>query len=181
MFRAALLALIAVALSMPAISSDPELKIRSMDIIPEKVRQAAEKAVPGISLSGVKLERGKSENGLVYEVGGVAEGKRYKLEITADGEVLEVGQEDDQIPLSDVPEVAKKAALNAVPGGKLVEAELIPSKSDAKVYELEVVKDGKAFEVRVSAKGEVKKVTERLGRRRLAAPSGSARPDDGSD
>ena len=61
--------------------------------VPAKAREAAAGAVEGIVLTGAEVER---EGGrLVYELKGRANGKKYEIEVTADGEVLEIEQDDD--------------------------------------------------------------------------------------
>jgi uncharacterized membrane protein YkoI len=65
--------------------------------VPAAARAAAEGAVPGIRLTEAEVEE---EGGrLVYELEGVADGKEYEIEVTAEGEVLEVeeaGDDDDE-------------------------------------------------------------------------------------
>lgn len=61
--------------------------------VPQVVKDAAAKAVPGIVLE----EAGRETEGVqvIYELEGEAGGQEYELEITADGEVLEVEVEDE--------------------------------------------------------------------------------------
>lgn len=61
--------------------------------VPEPALEAAKAAVPGIVLTEAEVEE---ENGqAVYEMTGMAEGKKYEIEVTAEGKVLEVEQDDD--------------------------------------------------------------------------------------
>lgn len=62
--------------------------------VPKEVLDAAEKAVPGITLTEVEME--KTAKGVVYEVEGTKDGKEYEIEISADGKVLEVEDENDE-------------------------------------------------------------------------------------
>ena len=69
-----------------------ELEI-PLSSVPQRVRDAAEKAVPGI-----KLLEAEVESVLAYELTGTAQGKRYEYEIEVDsaGQVLEAEQEMDE-------------------------------------------------------------------------------------
>jgi uncharacterized membrane protein YkoI len=56
--------------------------------VPAAALAAAERAVPGIRLTEAEVE---TEGGrLVYELEGFLDGKEYAIEVTADGDVLEV-------------------------------------------------------------------------------------------
>lgn len=60
---------------------------------PDPVLTAANEAVPGGEVTGVVEEE---ENGqLVYEVQKTVNGVNYEIEVTADGEVLEIEEGDD--------------------------------------------------------------------------------------
>ena len=61
--------------------------------VPKKVLAAAQKAVPGIKITGAEVE--------VYELEGTVNGRVYEIEVTADGKVLEVEQEDDDADNED--------------------------------------------------------------------------------
>ena len=62
--------------------------------------------------------------------------------------------EEEEVALGDVPEAVKKAALAAVPGLVLVEAER-ETEHGSTVYSLEGTAGGEAVEVEVSADGKV--------------------------
>lgn len=64
-----------------------------LDEVPESIRDAAEAAVPGIVFSEAERE---TENGVVvYDLEGTANGVEYEVEVSEDGEVLEVEIEND--------------------------------------------------------------------------------------
>lgn len=69
------------------------------------------------------------------------------------------GDEEEAIPLDQVPEVVMKAAAAAVPGivFKSAEREI---EHGVTVYELSGMADGKAYEVEVSEAGKVLEVEE---------------------
>jgi len=59
--------------------------------VPDQAMEAAKKAVPGIHI--VEAERHRTHKGVVYELDGVADGKKYEVNVTADGEVLTIIQD----------------------------------------------------------------------------------------
>ena len=64
-----------------------------------------------------------------------------------------------EIPLTDVPEVVLAAALDAMPGIELTEAEFEMERGQ-RIYELEGRLDGVEYEIEVSSAGEVIEVEE---------------------
>ena len=61
--------------------------------VPKAAIEAAQNAVKGINLTEAEVEKEKVQ--MVYTLEGKAtDGKEYKIEVTADGKVLEVSQED---------------------------------------------------------------------------------------
>ena len=62
-----------------------------MSEVPAPVLEAAQAAVEGIVLSEAEVEM--EDGQLVYEIEGKVNGKEYSIEVTADGEVLEVEEE----------------------------------------------------------------------------------------
>ena len=62
--------------------------------VPSQAVEAAKGTVEGITLTEAEVEE---ENGqTVYDLEGIANGIEYKIEVTADGEVLEVEKEGEE-------------------------------------------------------------------------------------
>lgn len=61
--------------------------------VPVPAIEAAGAAVDGIVLTEAEIE--EEDGQTVYELVGVANGKEYEIEVTAEGEVLEVEEEDE--------------------------------------------------------------------------------------
>jgi len=61
--------------------------------VPAKVKEAAQNAVDGIVLTESEVE--EEDGQLVYELEGKVDGKEYEIEVTADGQVLEIEEEDE--------------------------------------------------------------------------------------
>ncbi|MHC4704743.1 MAG: PepSY domain-containing protein [Planctomycetota bacterium] len=66
--------------------------------VPAAAMKAAQGAVEGIELTEAEVE--KEDGRMVYDIEGTANGKEYTIEVTAEGEVLEVEEEteDDDDP-----------------------------------------------------------------------------------
>jgi uncharacterized membrane protein YkoI len=60
--------------------------------VPAEALQAAQQAVAGITLTEAEVE--EEDGCTVYELEGTANAIEYEIEVTADGKVLEVEQED---------------------------------------------------------------------------------------
>jgi uncharacterized membrane protein YkoI len=61
--------------------------------VPAAAVTAAEGAVEGITLTEAEVE--KEDGQMVYDIEGTANGKEYTIEVTAEGEVLEVEEETE--------------------------------------------------------------------------------------
>ncbi len=61
--------------------------------VPTPALQAAQGAVDGVILTEAEMD--EEDGRTVYDIEGTANGVEYEIEVTADGKVLEVEQEDD--------------------------------------------------------------------------------------
>ena len=61
--------------------------------VPAEAVEAAQAAVPGITLTGASVE--EEDGQTIYDLEGTADGTEYGIEVTADGKVLEVEEEGD--------------------------------------------------------------------------------------
>ncbi len=68
-------------------ADDPERDV-PLDEVPEVVKKAARKAVPGLVLERAFRETEKGVT--IYELQGTAGGKKVEVEVTAGGDVLEI-------------------------------------------------------------------------------------------
>lgn len=75
-----------------SVADDEKEKEIPLSDVPKIVMDAAQKAVPGIELSEADVE--ETPDGLVYELEGILDGKEYEIEISADGTVLNIEEED---------------------------------------------------------------------------------------
>jgi len=74
-------------------ASDGEVVV-PLKQVPADVVRAAEKAVPGIVLT--RAEREVEDGVVVYDLEGTAQGTPYEVEVTAQGKVLEIEEDDDE-------------------------------------------------------------------------------------
>ncbi len=62
--------------------------------VPAPALQAAQRAVEGIILTEAEMDM--EDGRTVYDIEGTANGVEYEIEVTADGKILEVEQEDEE-------------------------------------------------------------------------------------
>ena len=96
-----------LAFGTPGAVADSEEEV-PLSEVPQVVLDAAQQAVPGITLTEAELER--TENGPVYEIEGEVDGQEYEIEVTAAGEVLEVERGDDVDDEGDVEDEEEEDA-----------------------------------------------------------------------
>ena len=99
-----------------------------------------------------EIERTTDHGEVLYEVDVQNAAGVFEFDVAEDGTFR--GFEEEEIPLSEVPDHVKIAAIAAVPGLVLKEAER-ERDGDTIVYELEGEANGKEYEVEISAAGEV--------------------------
>lgn len=92
--------LAAAPLAMSIVGDDDDLDdddeeefVVPLGRVPEHVLAAALEAVPGLELEAAEAER---EDGvLVYDLEGVLDGREIEVEVTEDGDVLEIEYDDE--------------------------------------------------------------------------------------
>ena len=90
----ALVILVGAIIALP--DDDKEIPL---SWVPDQAMEAAKKAAPGIQF--VEAERHRTHKGVVYELDGVADGKKVEVNVTADGEVLKITRERETDPNRD--------------------------------------------------------------------------------
>lgn len=134
--------------------------------VPKAAKKAAVAAVKGLTLTKAEME--KEADRTVYELTGNADGKTNTVEVTQEGKILKVeeGNTDrEKVPLASVPKAVSNAAVAAVKGLKLTEAE-VEVEGNRTVYELKgATRDSlfhwsKTYRIRVSADGKLITVDE---------------------
>lgn len=72
-------------------ADDNEMNV-SIEDLPASVRKTAEAAVPGIVLSGAALD--DEDGATIYEIHGTADGIAWCIEVSTDGKLIEVEEDD---------------------------------------------------------------------------------------
>ena len=85
------------AAAIDAADWDGSEQVIPLERVPVNVLAAAQGAVDGIMLS--RAERERERSGIVYDIVGMVNGHAYEIEVTADGHVLEI--EDDDVDDDD--------------------------------------------------------------------------------
>lgn len=65
-----------------------------------------------------------------------------------------IKESEEEIPLSEVPKAILEEAKRAIPGIKIIEAEIEKTYKGI-VYELEGMLDGKVYEIEISEEGKI--------------------------
>ncbi len=147
--------------------------------MPSAVRATLERESTGGKIK--KIEKENEHGKIIYEAEIIIDGKEYETEVAPDGMLISKKLErkhgrkeheemeehhhgwkhfrkkESKIAISDVPENIMEAVNDAVPGGKVKEAEKEVHGKKV-VYEIEKIVDGKEIEIKVAADGKIIKV-----------------------
>ena len=85
-----LLLIVAILGACESFDGEDETEIPLAEV-PGPVMAAARQAVPGIEITEAEIEDEDGQK--VYELSGEADGKRYEIEISGTGEILEVEED----------------------------------------------------------------------------------------
>jgi len=135
----------------------------TLDQVPEAVKKTILKEAAGAKIK--EIEKETKDGKTIYEAEFIKDGKEVEVKVAPDGTVLkrEVEEEEEEgehhekeqkVTLDQVPAPVKKTILAETTGGEIKEIEL-ESEHGRAVYEAEYVKDGKKYEIEVSADGKV--------------------------
>ncbi|HMB07643.1 MAG TPA: hypothetical protein VKP69_28415 [Isosphaeraceae bacterium] len=121
--------------------------------VPATVKKAADMAAPGVT-----WHHASKEAKTIYELTGKnAHGREVEVEVTPEGEVIEI---ETAIPLSEVPKVALDAFKAKHPHLKATGAESVWEGGKIVAYDILTRKDHKSVEYRVSPDGKTVKFGE---------------------
>lgn len=121
----------------------------TFDKLPEPVKAAVHKALPGAAV--ISVEREQSKDKVVFEVKLKQAGQVIELSLTADGTVV---SEERVVKLADAPAHVRKAVSEALPATAKIEQveqvteggvttfEVTARKADGKRVELTIQPDG---------------------------------------
>lgn len=121
--------------------------------VPAAVKKAADMAAPGVT-----WHHASKETKTIYELTGKnAHGREVEVEVTPEGEVIEI---ETAIPLSEVPKVALDAFKAKYPHFKATGAESVEEGGKVVAYDILTRKGHKSVEYRVSPDGKTVKFGE---------------------
>jgi hypothetical protein len=129
----------------------------AVDALPAKVRESADKVVPGGRIIGAEIEYVGDRK--AWEVQKDVDGKKHEIVMTEDGTVLE---REIEIAREDAPQEVLDAATRAIEGGtfKSVERIEIGGGSETR-FHVKLERDGASYKVVLAPSGNVlRKVRE---------------------
>jgi uncharacterized membrane protein YkoI len=123
----------------------------AMNDLPAAVQQAMRDHTKGLTIVGLaeETEDGKT----LYEVETKKDGQTRDILFDTAGKVVE---EEQEVTLASIPELARTALQRAAVGGEITKVEAI-TKNGVTLYEAEVKKKGKDSEVVVGADGTIQR------------------------
>jgi uncharacterized membrane protein YkoI len=143
-------------LATVARSDDDKDKKVPLDKVPKAVKEAIDSRFPGADVNSVEKE---NEDGkVVYDVELKHKGRKYEMDILADGTVVEIEKE---VAMKDVPEAVTKAIEEKFPKAtikEVMEVNKVKGKDETPDhYEVTIeTADKKSKEVEVSLDGKIK-------------------------
>jgi uncharacterized membrane protein YkoI len=125
-----------------------EQRVKLSDLPPAAQATVSEQS-KGAAIRGYakEVENGKT----TYEVEMTINGHGKDISMDQKGMVIEV---EEEVPLDDIPSLAKSAIEKAPGGGKILKVESVAHGASVVAYEAQVQNGSKRFEVRVSPAGK---------------------------
>jgi hypothetical protein len=143
---------IALGVAVPTWSqAKPEEKDQplKMSQVPAKVQEAIKKYASPAEIK--QISKGDVDGTVAYEFQIEKAGRQSEVAITPDGKFL---TSEETIPLSEVPEAARRTVNAQAAGGKVISTEKVVEHG-ATSFEAVIEKDGKQSEIAVSPDGRV--------------------------
>jgi len=139
-------------------TSFPDGKI-PLSEAPSAAVNAVKERFPGAEIrDGVEKET--KQAGVVYEFELVKDGRKIEAEVSAEGRFREI---ETELTASDLPKAVAAAIAERFPGGAVSKAKeeiKLQGERDTKVYEVDVVADGKELDVTLDSNGQILEVDE---------------------
>lgn len=145
-----------ILLAPSAFAAD-EQKLKVEDL-PKPVAAAATKAFPEAKLVGAAKETDDdAKDEILYVVKLKLDGRAIELAVDPDGTIEAVEKEID---VDDLPRAVTRAVATRFLNGKISKVEEVSDRDDDVVYELDIVDNGKKFEVVMSPNGKILDIDE---------------------
>jgi len=139
----------------------------TIDQVPAAVKATILKAAEGGTIK--EIERETKNGTTVYEAEVILNGKEVEIKVAADGTLLGKEVEDegddeedeDEVPISQIPQAAREALLKYARGAPLKEVER-EKESGVELYEAEWKVNGREHEAKVTADGVLVELEEKV-------------------
>jgi uncharacterized protein YxeA len=125
---------------------DPALK---MSQVPQKVQQAIQQYATAAEIQ--QITKGDVDGKAVYEFAIEKNGRKSEVAITPDGKLLTT---EEEMPLQEIPEAARKSISAQAAGGKIVSTEKV-FENGKTAYGAVIEKNGKQSEYSFAADGKI--------------------------
>lgn len=132
-----------------AVAEEAQDEVMALTQTPAAVQATIRKQAAGSDIK--QVEKGKDNGKVVYEVKVVKGGQKCDISVAPDGTLLGV---EEEMTLADIPEAVRKTLAGQVGQGKVEKIER--AVADGKtVFEAEIEKDGKDFEITIASDGKL--------------------------
>lgn len=125
---------------------DPVLK---MSQVPQKVQQSIKTYASAAEIK--KITKGDVDGTIAYEFEIEKDGRKSEVSITPDGKVLTT---EEEVPLAEVPEAARKIISAQAAGGKVVSTEKV-FENGKTAFGAVIEKGGKQSEISITPDGKI--------------------------
>jgi uncharacterized protein YxeA len=125
---------------------DPVLK---MSQVPPKVQQTVKTYASAAEI--IKITKGDVDGTLAYEFEIEKGGRKSEVSITPDGKVLTT---EEEIPIAEIPEAARKTIESHAAGGKVISTEKV-FENGKTAFGAVIEKGGKQSEISVTPEGKI--------------------------
>jgi hypothetical protein len=127
----------------------------AIEDVPQKVRDQAEKDLPGGKITGAEIEDVSGRR--AYEIQKIVDGLAYEVVYDETGKLLE---KEAEIRKEDAPKPVIDAAMGVISGSAFKSVETI-TKGEETLYHVKTTKDGASYKIVLKADGTIlRKVRE---------------------
>ena len=131
--------------------------------LPESIREAAMKQLPGARVTGAEIEIVSGRRG--YEVKMAKSGVEYEFVFSMEGELLET---EKSLKRSEAPAAVLTAATAAIKGGTFKSVEVIERGGET-LYHVKLMRGGSSYKVELTEDGTIRR-TVREARAEIEIP-----------
>jgi len=146
--------LIGIITSAFVVGASPrDAKVTLADL-PSAAVNAVKERFPGAEIRD-KVEKETESDGVFYEFELLKDGREIEVEVSAEGRIREI---EAELTAADLPKAVAAAIGEKFPGGQVKKAKeeiKFQGEQERKVYEVDVLVDGKKLEVKLDPDGKI--------------------------